>query len=532
MRIFADRHHPAFPFRYWAICIVYFTLSLVGILHHEIWLDEMHHFLLARDSGSIRELAFNARYDGHPLLWDSLLFFLTRFTHNPFYMQLLHITLTLAAVIIFLRNSPFTDLFKILFVFGYFMLYEYNVISRNYALSVLLLFICCSLICTKKRNYTTVVTSLLILSYTHFFSLICSVSIFLVTISIYMKDNEREIQKSGFLFLCIAYVLVTVLILWSIVPPADHLLISNDTTPYLSFKRIGKGFSIFFKGLYHLPDFTKYNFWNTNLFVDVSKNMSIVPSVFCFIIPFLIFFDKPQSLLVFYLSAIGIAVFIFWSPVLAGVRYFGFIFLLFILALWLSYFSHDTSPKNLPANLTIRIRQWNERIKIPFVYSFLFLQLFSSVIAYSLDIIRPFSEGKAVAEYLKEKKLTGKIIVVNFQSSGPPISGYLGQKIYYPETGELGSFCKWNFNPSLINKNELISRIKKINAKDFILILNDSMLNTSLDFKEPVYTDDELKIFFLSSFHQGIMRTENYRLYEVRKTDSSSFHSRKFLLPG
>lgn len=517
MRIFSDSHHPAFPIRYWAICIFYFILSLVGILHHEIWLDEMHHFLLAKDSDSIRELAFNARYDGHPLLWDSMLFFLTRFTHNPFYMQLLHILIALAAVIIFLRNSPFTDLFKILFVFGYFMLFEYNVISRNYAVSILLLFICCSLICTKKRNYTALVIALLVLSYTHLFSLICSVSIFIVTISLYVKDNEKKIQKSGFLFLCIAYLLVTVFMLWSIVPPADHILLSYDTTPYLSFKRIGKAFSIFFKGLYHLPDFTKYNFWNTNLFVDVSKNMSIVPSVFCFIIPLFIFFDKPQSLLVFYLSAIGIAAFIFWSPILAGVRYFGFIFLLFILALWLSYFFPDASPDKLPANLTFRMRQLNQRIKIPFVYSILFLQLFSSVIAYSLDIIRPFSEGKAVAEYLKEKKLTGKTIVVNFQSSGPPISGYLDQKVYYPETGELGSFCKWNVNPKRMNKNKLISRIKKINAKDFILILNDSMLNVSHDFKEPVYADDELKIFLLSSFQQGIMRTENYRLYEVRK---------------
>ena len=519
MRIFADRHHPAFPIRYWAICIFYFALSLVGILHHEIWLDEMHHFLLARDSDSFRELTFNARYDGHPLLWDSLLFFLTHFTHNPFCMQLLHILIALAAVIIFLRNSPFTDLFKILFVFGYFMLYEYNVISRNYAISILLLFICCSFICAKKRNYIAVVIALLILSYTHLFSLICSVSLFIVTISLYIKDNEKKIHKSGFLFLCISYVLVTVLILWSIVPPADHLLISYDTTPYLSFKRIGKGFSIFFKGLYHLPDFTKYNFWNTNLFVDVSKNMSIVPSVVCFIIPLFIFFNKPQSLVVFYLSAIGIAVFIFWSPILAGVRYFGFIFLLLIVSLWLSDFFQNVSYKNISASLNVRISRLNQRFKIPFVYSILFLQVFSSAIAYSLDIIRPFSEGKAVAEYLKEKKLAGKTIVVNFQCSGPPISGYLDQKVYYPETGELGSYYKWNVNPSVMNKDKLISRIKKINAEDFILILNDSMLNVSHDFKEPVYVDDELKIFFLSSFQQGIMRTENYRLYEVRKNE-------------
>src|SRR5207237_1783887 len=131
--IFQKNFKPSFPPVYYFIAAVYFALSLVGILHHEIWLDEMHHFLLARDSRNISELIFNARYDGHPLLWDSVLLLLTRFTHDPFYMQLLHIIISLAMVIAFLRNSPFTLMFKLFFVFGYFMFYEYNIISRNYS---------------------------------------------------------------------------------------------------------------------------------------------------------------------------------------------------------------------------------------------------------------------------------------------------------------------------------------------------------------------------------------------------------------
>src|SRR6185436_17354560 len=134
MQLYTKDFKPAFPLHYVFIAAIYFALSLIGILHHEAWLDETHHFLLARDSNSLRELAYNAHYDGHPLLWNIMLFAITRFTPNLFYMQLLHIFIALTAVIIFLRNAPFHDLFKILFVFGYFMLYEYNIISRNYAI--------------------------------------------------------------------------------------------------------------------------------------------------------------------------------------------------------------------------------------------------------------------------------------------------------------------------------------------------------------------------------------------------------------
>ena len=517
MKIFNDHFQPGFPLRYVFVCVFYFVLSFIGILHHEIWLDEMHHFLLARDSASLQELAYNARYDGHPLLWDSMLFLLTRFTHNPFYMQLLHITIALMAVIVFLRNTPFTDLFKILFVFGYFMFYEYNIISRNYSISILFLFISCSLICATKRNYIVIILTLLILCYTHLFSLICSVSLFIVTIILYLNDSEKTISKKPFRVLCLVFILVTGFILWSLIPPSDHLLIHYDTTPYLSLKRIGKAFSIFFKGLYHLPDFTKYNFWNTNMMVDFSKNLSIIPSVICFIIPFFVFFDKPFSLLVFYLSSIGIALFIFWSPIIAGVRYFGFIFLLFIIGLWLSAYFSGSSVIKLPSYISNGSNWFNKRLTIPFVYSFLFLQLFSSIMAFSLDLMRPFSEGKAVADYLKINKLNEKIIVVNFQNSGPPISGYLDQKVYYPETNDFGSFCKWNKDPALIDKNELISRIKKIDFEELTLVLNDSTLNSSDNLSVPVYADDQLSIYYIISFHQGIMRSENYRLYNVKR---------------
>lgn len=34
------------------LTLVYFVISLIGIQHHELWLDESHHWLLARDSGS------------------------------------------------------------------------------------------------------------------------------------------------------------------------------------------------------------------------------------------------------------------------------------------------------------------------------------------------------------------------------------------------------------------------------------------------------------------------------------------------
>ena len=90
---------------YLFLSLVYFAVSLVGILHHELWLDESHHWLLARDSTSLSNLINNTRFEGHPVLWNVLLFGITRLTYDLFWMQLLHILIATATVFLFLKKD-------------------------------------------------------------------------------------------------------------------------------------------------------------------------------------------------------------------------------------------------------------------------------------------------------------------------------------------------------------------------------------------------------------------------------------------
>lgn len=102
---------------------LYFIVSLIGVLHHELWLDEAHHWLLARDSHSIADLAQNIRREGHPILWSLMLYGVSCLTSNLVAMQLLHIIVSTVTVFVFLKNAPFSWLFKAIFIFGYFMVF-------------------------------------------------------------------------------------------------------------------------------------------------------------------------------------------------------------------------------------------------------------------------------------------------------------------------------------------------------------------------------------------------------------------------
>jgi hypothetical protein len=90
------------------LMLLYAIVSTIGILHHEIWLDEAQHFVIARDSASITDLYKNMQYDGHVQLWNYLLYFITHYiSAEVIAMQLFHLLIINAAVFLFLRFAPF-----------------------------------------------------------------------------------------------------------------------------------------------------------------------------------------------------------------------------------------------------------------------------------------------------------------------------------------------------------------------------------------------------------------------------------------
>jgi len=106
------------------VTIVFFGLSLIGILRHEMWRDEYQAWMVASDADSMAGLFRNLKYEGHPSLWYILLYIISSVADHPFGMQLLHILLSAGAVFLINRHAPFPLWQRILLTFGYFVFYE------------------------------------------------------------------------------------------------------------------------------------------------------------------------------------------------------------------------------------------------------------------------------------------------------------------------------------------------------------------------------------------------------------------------
>ncbi|CAN5909443.1 hypothetical protein BH11BAC7_BH11BAC7_05710 [soil metagenome] len=493
------------------ISALFVIAGTAGMLHHEIWLDEAHHFLLARDSASLSEMAFNARYEGHPLLWNVLLFVLTRFSSDPFGMQVLNLVIATIAVIIFLRFSPFSILNKLLIVFSYFIFYEYTIISRNYSLVFLFLVIVCVLFHERKKRFLLLSVALAFLAQTHLFAAIIAVG-FLLLLSYEFFFSKERIPDFTFIAGIVLVLLSFVLVIKQGIPPADHFLYGYANDPYFSFKRIGKAFSVLWKGFVPIPDYTSAHPWNSNRIIAISKKFAIIPVFLAWLVPAIMLGRKKSVLLFFYFVALCIVGFIYFSPLMVSVRHCGFFFLLLLTSLWISpCFPHDYTP----GKFFHAFEKFSEKIAKPLFASILLLQFFASVCIYSYDWKRPFSNAKNVSQWLSDNVEPGKLILVNDHFSGPPVSAYLGRKVYYAENNAEGSFCKWNTYPFLISNDTLLQRISRLvsdsPAKAICVVTNKPLI---------ISPGFEVKAKLLITFQGALVQAENYWIYETSNKQS------------
>ena len=112
--------------------------NVIRLFRHAMWRDELQAFMVAAASNTPLDLFAKLKYEGHPGLWHLLLWVVTRFTTDPVAMRVLHLVIALGDWVLVWRLSPFRPVGKLLLLLSYYLFWEYFVVSRAYALGVLL----------------------------------------------------------------------------------------------------------------------------------------------------------------------------------------------------------------------------------------------------------------------------------------------------------------------------------------------------------------------------------------------------------
>ncbi len=150
-----------------AAAVLYAAIVVVTIAHHEPWRDEVVPLSMARDADTLPDLAAALAFEGHPLLWYGLLRGAHAAVGEAWVLKALNAAFAVGAVSLWLLRAPLPLWLRCLFAFSTIPLYQYGVVSRSYALGMLLVFAFCALHPRRREHPLAVALVLAALANTH-----------------------------------------------------------------------------------------------------------------------------------------------------------------------------------------------------------------------------------------------------------------------------------------------------------------------------------------------------------------------------
>ena len=532
----SDRHFTFAPLvkSQWTYIILFAMLGLLGIINHSMWRDEMNVWLIAKYSHNLADFWNNIRYDrGHPGLWHLLVAIAFHIVDNPIAMQILHWLIGSSAVLLLWLFAPFTQRQKILFSFGYLPFYQNLLISRNYALGMLLLFGICTAFNSRYKTYFGLACLLALLANSNIYGLFIAFSL---TITLILELLLNDLQRKKFLhqkytslklspkidIIGSGIVILSSFFLsaYTILPPAQ--VVTKKVLTEISTKSNLEQFLVSLGRL--LGGYTL-------LIPNSARLLDLVVCGIIAIVLFVIFFtsfiDKILPLFFFTFSTLQILAFSYFSFPGRGPRHFGHFYFILIAALWIaSYYK--------PQKWLVKRTIFWQRIKIKKVQSFtlmlvLYIQFFGGLFGFTHDVFIPYSASRQTVNYIKDNQLADEFIVASRDVNMASISGYFGKKLYYPERNNFGSFSLFlKHKRQDLTHEQVLQKTEKLllknpnnNVKRILLILH----------KELKTTHPNLEITQIKKFKYCMLSSERYYLHWVSLKNAGGSPNEKISTP-
>jgi hypothetical protein len=432
------------------VTLAFLAVAGSAMATHELWRDEAQPWLVALHSRSLLELFRQIKYEGHPGLWYTLLYLVTRVTPSPVAMQLLHLAIGGAAVWIVARYAPFTVLQRVLFAFGYFPLYEYTVVSRDYGLGMLVLLATCAAIGAGGSRFPLVVALIALIPHTNAFAAIVGLGLGLALLAdrwlpggpVLLGNVTGPQFGSGLVIVALSAGLA---VLQSLPPPGLHLELEAKS-------RLGWGF--FAKRLRSVvPALAPIPESGPHWWLESSKRMrwelprwrpwAPIAAYAGLAWGGLGLLGRLRALIFLGAAMAGLVAFLFFEfP--GELRHFGYFFVALVMAVWLGKIEDARRGGSRDGNGDGWIaRAWASSQGLLFTL-LLGIQAVGGILALVHERRYVFSNSKATAEYLVAHRLD-QAPLVSQHDFPQPILVYLGRKeAYFPRSDRVGSFGMWD----------------------------------------------------------------------------------------
>jgi hypothetical protein len=503
-----------------AVLAAWLPVAAFAIAHHEMWRDELHCWLVARDSPAPWDVVRGRAYDGQPPLWYLLLWVLEKATSQPQVMQVVHVAIAAAAVWLFATRAPLPRWMRALFPFGYFLSYEYVALSRCYGLALCFALLLC--VHHKRRFEQPVRTALLLaaLSLTTTVATIVAAAYTLVLIvdGVALLRSHHPLARRALIPVAsgIAAFIASALCAW---PPADStvahvswpLPVPDDFAP-----------TRLIVALAPIPR-AYFFFWNSNALLSFEPLRRVAVPLSVALGGWLVFVLSREraAALLFAAGALGLMA-LFGFVYGGDVRHHGFLFVLLVMGTWLA---SEGSAKDLRESSSVLARarpaskgsRWvslRERARLPTLGAVLGLHVAGTPIALYYEYEKVFSSGARAADALRARGLAHALFVAEVDYPATAVLGQLGAGAfaYSPRTGRPFSYVKWTrdraWSPTDEQTLQFAAALGSSRGTDAILIMNRPLLPELVD---------GAAVARLEELYDSMIEEENFYLYRVAR---------------
>lgn len=501
-----------------ALAGIFIAVSMWNVSCHIVWRDEIRFWQWACLSPTFAEMRFNMQFEGAPWLSYAWLWLLARVTTNFFALQLIHVLIASCSVFLFGWRAPFSRAGKLLFPLGYFTLFEYTVITRNYGLILLLVLSATTIIAAPRRRPQLLGIVLFLLSQITIWGAGLAGVLYLAVLlewTLLRPRNERLAWPK-------AAVLGGVVVCGGAICYASSL-----PGPGASFVRTWDGDETFqyrfaqtmagiWRGWLPIPN-NERHFWNTNYFDDrvaIQRNGGVL----LFAIAMLIFLRRPAALVPLVVGTSGLLWFNYFRFI-GSVRHEGLYFVLLLVAFWIGA-TATRVPIRPPgwARLAARF----ETLGGPLLVGLLVVQAIAGIGTAIADHRYPFSAGQEVAAFVRRELPADTVLVGYDDYSAATLGFYAGRPIRSIQEKLPGLLFTQDDRQRKVGQAKLlvdsIDRLLLTETRDVVVFLSPHRDDDLVEYRK-TFPKSNVSWEFLARFDNSTVKDEGLTVYRVRRTE-------------
>lgn len=489
---------------------VYAIITLIGVLHHEIWVDEVQVWMLCRNL-SLIELFHQLHNDGHPIFFYLLVMPFAKLFSDIMYMKIICWFSMCLAVFLLFYFSPFKWYCKAAITLSAGFFYFLPVIARSYSILPFLVFLCAILYLKQKEHPVLYALILFVITSTHVI-MFCFCSVLL---ALFVYDNiylniKNKTKIRNYVISALIAVCGLLYVIWQL---HDTLFVNSCFPDYYDVLQysIIKTFMNFFVNNYD------------NTIISIRKTISIADIIFIIttIIIWLILWlnlfknSKRAFLTAFFGIAFQLGIYIYCYHTYIYVTRIFMAHTIMLFAFWIML-----SQKEYQNDAKISQTIFTKKSVNILITIFFLLTSYNGIKCYYLDLNKDYSPTVEAYSYIKNNIKESDIILSDIELYSIGILYYMDKnkdkyKIYYTyRRSDNVKYITWDFMTLFLNTNNVwkifVEDVKKHHNKDkdIYVMLH---VNQKLDESYP----DSFKLVFKPS--DTIVKNEDIFIYKYIK---------------